>query len=341
MTKNTFLKFLILSRSNIKRFLIVNLILLIPLLGFIYGLVRVVPYGIGYLDSFNISVVDVKAPYKKLAIAVVSGEDGRVYVFKRQDFNSARRYLFSYRDDSALEKIAVGYSNLPIFGESLTVRGKNEEPLLTLLVEGTKEDVIQILFFNSEKSLENSGLYLYGVMLFFSFIFLFGSLGGVSDFTQRVVFHETRDFGYLFRSIRRYFWRSLSTSLFFTVVIGAIATNIYFYIFIISNDISVFIAALNFWMLVFFIFILFWVYPFIILNRDESIWKVMKKSLFVSFDNFEFTLNSLLFLFIMLIFSCATLFILPGFAGVFSFMNSALKDISYRYTKPDTKPDTT
>ncbi len=337
MTKSTYLKFLILSRSNVKRFLIVNLILLIPLLGFIYGLVRIVPYGIGYLDSFNISVVQVHVPYDKLAIAVVSGEDGRVYVFKRQDFNIARRYLFSYRDDSisTLEKIAIGYSDLPNFGESLTVRGTNEEPLLTLLVEGTKENVIQILFFNSEKTLDNSRLYLYGVMLFFSFIFLFGSLGGVSDFTQRVVFHETRDFGYLFRSIRRYFWRSLSVSLFFSVVIGAIATNIYFYIFIISNDISVFIAALNFWMLVFFIFILFWVYPFIILNRDESIWKVMKKSLFVSFDNFEFTLDSLLFLFIMFIFSCATLFILPGFAGIFSFMNSALKDISYRYTKLD------
>jgi uncharacterized membrane protein YesL len=338
MTKSTFLKFLILSRSNVKRYLIVNIILLIPLLGFIYGLIRVVPYGIGYLDSFNISIVDVKAPYDKLAIAVVSGEDGRVYVFKRQDFNRARRYLFSYRGNSisALEKIAVGYSNLPIFGESLTVRGKDGEPLMTLLVEGTKEDVIQIFFFNSEKSRDNSGLYLNGVMLFSSFIVLFGSLGGVSDFTQRVVFHETRDFGYLFRSIRRYFLRSLSASLFFTVVIGAIATNIYFYIFVISNDLSVFIAALNFWMLVFFIFILFWVYPFIILNRDESIWKVMKKSLFVSFDNFEFTLNSLLLLFLMLAFSCVTLFIFPGFAGAFSFMNSALKDISHRYTKPDT-----
>jgi uncharacterized membrane protein YesL len=163
---------------------------------------------------------------------------------------------------------------------------------------------------------------------------LTGSLGGVSDYTQRVVFHEMKSFGYLVKAIRRFFWRSLLMSVFFTVVVGAIGTNIYFYI--VGNDMSVFIAAINCWMLLFFIFILYWVYPLLILNRDESIWRVIKKSLFVSFDNFEFTIDCLVFLSLMLIFSCATLFIVPGIAGGFSFMNSALKDVSYRYSQTDT-----
>jgi uncharacterized membrane protein YesL len=120
---------------------------------------------------------------------------------------------------------------------------------------------------------------------------------------------------------------------FFFVVTGAIAVNIYFYIFIISSDISVFIAALNFWMLVFFVFILFWVYPLLVLNRDESVWRVMKKSLFISFDNFTFTLRSLLYLLALLLVSCATAFIYPGFAGMLSFLNSTLKEISHRYSQ--------
>ena len=51
---------------------------------------------------------------------------------------------------------------------------------------------------------------------------------------------------------------------------------------------SVFIAALNFWMLVFFLIALLWAYTLMILNRNESLFKVVKKSLYISFDNLEY-----------------------------------------------------
>jgi hypothetical protein len=338
MTRGAFLKFLLLSQSNIRRFVLLNLILLIPLSGLVYSLFWLIPQGIRYLDSFNVTVEWLREGYDSLALSIVTGDEDRIYLFSRKDFNGIRRHLFS--DDAqghrALEAASLGYTTLNLFGESHTIMGKDGNPLARVNVEAVKENVIQVLFFRRARIHERSDMLFHLLLFTASFVLLFGSLGGVSDYTQRVVFHEMKSFGYLVKAIRRFFWRSLLVSIFLTVVVGAIGTNIYFYIFIISNDLSVFIAAINFWMLVFFIFILYWVYPLLILNRDESIWRVMKKSLFVSFDNFEFTIDCLIFLLIMLIFSCVTLFILPGITGSFSFMNSALKDVSYRYTQADT-----
>ena len=42
-------------------------------------------------------------------------------------------------------------------------------------------------------------------------------------------------------------------------------------------------------MLVFFLIALLWAYPLMILNRNESLFKVVKKSLYISFDNLEYT----------------------------------------------------
>jgi len=341
MTKNTFIKFIFLSHSNIKRFILINLILLVPLCVFFYTLFQLVPLAVRYIDSFNISVQEMSADYGKLAVVVISekNKNESVYVIKRKDFNSLRKYVFLSTSDENAEHIlrerALGYSDIPFYGKSLAINDKKGDRLVTLFIQGGRENTIEILFLNEKKNISKQRAFLYEVLLVMSFVLISGSLGGISDFTQRVVFHETKNFAYLCQAIETYFFRSLFVSVFFTIVIGAIATNIYFYIFIINNELSVFIAALNFWMLVFFIFILFWVYPLLILNRDESIWKVMKKSLFVSFDNFKFTLDSLLLLFLMIIFSCITFFTIPGFAGIFSFMNSALKEISYRYSRPD------
>jgi hypothetical protein len=338
MTKGAFLKFLFLSQSNMKRFILVNLLLLLPLGGFVYSFYNLVPHAVRLLDSFNVDVVWLREGYDRLAIVMITDERDRLYVFRREDFNAVRRYLFS--DDSpgdgSLEREAVGSSPIPLHDEPHTVVGRDGLPLVTLVLQGTKENVVQVLFFRKSVAGRTMGLASYLGLCIVSFVLLFGCLGGVSDYTQRVVFHEMKSLTYLFQSIRRYFWRSLAVSLFFVVVLGAIGANIYFYIFIVSSDLSVFIAALNFWMLVFFLFILFWVFPLLILNREESIWRVMKKSLFVSLDNFEFTMDCLIFSVLMFLFSCVTLFSVPGVAGFYSFVNSALKDVSHRYTRADT-----
>jgi hypothetical protein len=312
--------------------------LLIPLSGLVYSLYVLVPQGIGYLDSFNISVEWLHEGYDRMTITIVTGEKDRIYLQTRRDFNKTRRHLFIGSEEShrMLEQASLGYANLQFFGEPHIIHDRQGNPLARVNVEVVKDDVIQVLFFRRGSVLGGRDVVLHLVLFAVSFILLFGSLGGVSDYTQRVVFHEMKSFVYLWGAIRRFFWRSLLVSFFFTVVVGAITTNIYFYMFIVNNDLSVFIAAINFWMLIFFIFILYWVYPLLILNRDESIWRVMKKSLFVSFDNFEFTLDCLSFLVLMLLFSSLTLFVIPGIAGSFSFMNSALKDVSYRYTQSDT-----
>jgi len=338
MTKGSFLKFLLLSQSNLKRLVLVNLLLLLPLAGLVYSLNRLVPRVIGFLDSFNVSIGWVREGYDRLAVAVVTGEEDWVYVFQREDFTRLRRYLFypDPKNRSILRSEALGSGVIRLYGQPQTIPGKDGAPLITCTLEGAKENVIQVLFFKRGTVTESSHLAGYITLFAGSFLLFFGSLGGVSDYTQRVVFHEMKSFSYLFRSIKRFFWRSIQVSLFFAIVVGAIGTNIYFYIFIISGDLSVFIAALNFWMLIFFFFILFWVFPLLILNRDESVWRVMKKSLFVSLDNFEFTMDCLIFSALMFVLSCITLFTMPGIAGVFSFKNSALKDISHRYTRDDT-----
>ena len=338
MNRSAFLKFLLLSQSNIRRFMLLNLMLLIPLGGLVYSLNVLIPRGIRYLDSFNVTVEWLHESYDRLAVAIVTGEKDRVYLFTRRDFNRIRRHLFEggATGRSALEQASLGYTNLHFFGEPHTILDRDGNILARVNVEVAKDNVIQVLFFKRGGGVQQRNMFLHAILFAASFLLLFGSLGGVSDYTQRVVFHEMKNFGYLWEAIRRFYWRSLLVSVFFTVVVGAIGTNIYFYMFIVNNDLSVFIAAINFWMLVFFIFILYWVYPLLILNRDESIWRVMKKSLFVSFDNFEFTLDCLIFLILMLLFSSLTLFIVPGISGSFSFMNSALKDVSYRYTQTDT-----
>lgn len=338
MTRGAFLKFLLLAQSNIRRFMLLNLMLLIPLSGLVYSLYRLIPQGIHYLDSFNVTVEWLREGYDRLAVTIITGDEDRIYLFSRKDFNGIRRHLFS--DDAqgrrALEAASLGYTTLHLFGEPHTILGKDGDPLARVNVEAVKENVIQVLFFRRGRVRARRDILFHILLFAASFLLLFGSLGGVSDYTQRVVFHEMKSFGYLLKAIRCFFWRSLLVSVFFAVVVGAIVTNIYFYIFIISNDLSVFIAAINFWMLIFFIFIFYWVYPLLILSRDESIWRVMKKSLFVSFDNFEFSMDCFIFLALMLMFSCVTLFIVPGIAGCFSFMNSALKDVSSRYTQADT-----
>ncbi len=346
MTKATFFKFIFLSQSNMRRFLIVNLLLLVPLGVFLYALVQLVPVAIRYVDSFNARVEQVSPDYEKLAIVILSGsatdgeqKEGRVYVLDRRDFNALRKHIFLSGNDArsaaVLEERSLGSSPIPFFTPTLTIHDKSGKSLITLGMENPEEDVLEILFINSRKGPRKVHILLNLLLLGAGFTLTFGSLGGVSDYTQRVVFHEAKELAYFFWSVKKYFIRSCAVALFIAVVIGAIVTNIYFYIFIISNDVSVFIAALNFWMLVFFIFILLWVYPLFILNRDESIWKVMKKSLFVSFDNFEFTFDALVLILLMLLLSCLTLFTVPGFTGIFSFMNSALKDISYRYSRAD------
>jgi hypothetical protein len=340
MTKDAFLKFLLLSQSNLKRFVLVNLILLIPIFGLFYSLYRLIPQAIQFLDSFNLSVEWVHEDFDRLTIAVVSGDTDRVYLFKREDFNPIRRYLFSAdkteEGTGMLESKSLGYNAVLPYGNPVTIKGKDGNAIARVVVEEVKENVIQILFFKRSRRPSVTGIQWQLVIFVSSFILFFGSLGGVSDFTQRVVFHEMKSFSYLFQSIQKFFWRSLLLSLIFFIVLGAIGTNIYFYIFIISSDFSVFIAALNFWMLVFFVFILYWAYPLLILNREESVWRVMKKSLFISFDNFEFTMDCLVFTCFLFVMSCATLFVIPGISGGFSFMNTALKDISYRYAHTDT-----
>jgi hypothetical protein len=335
MFRAGFLKFNFLSRHNLARFLLLNLLLLLPLGCFGYSLSVLIPVFMQRVERFSVSIPRVYAD-QRLTVAVVhAGETGGVYVFDPDVFNEVRGEVFaSVREPGARQTVrerSLGFRDSVVYADTFTVRTGEGEPLLDLYVEGGQEQSVEILFLDPSETRGTSGL-LPWILLGVSFPLLFGSLGGVADYTQRIVFHETRAFGYFFTAAAEHFFRSLLLSLFLIVVTGAIGVNIYFYIFVISSDFSVFIAALNFWMLVFFIFILFWIFPLLILNNEETVWKIMRKSLFISFDNFDFTLHTLLRLLLLFALSCCTLFIYPGIAGMFSMNNAALKEISGRYT---------
>ena len=345
MTKGTLLKFLFVSLSNMKRLVFINLIFLIPILVFLYTLIQLVPLVIRCLDSMNVSVLYVNPEYKKLAVVIISkktGAEGRindVYIFDRKAFNPVRKHIFlSELDENSLNILR---ENALVFGEiyypnqQVSLESKTGEKIITFRVENVREGSIEVLFYNFVTPTDKGLVVIYSTLMVLSFLLISGSLGGIIDYTQRVVFHETKGFSYLFKSIKKNFARSVIITLFFSIITGAVVSNIYFYIFIMSADISVFIAAINFWMLIFFIFILLWVFPLFVMSKGESVWKIMKKSLFVSFDNFDFTIDALFFLFLMGILSIVTLFIIPGFAGTFSFLNTALKEVSSRYNKSD------
>jgi len=341
MDRGTFLKFLFLSYSNIKKYFLINLILLIPLGVMIYSFSTLLPLALRYINSFSIIVQDVSQDYTRLAVVVISDLTGArsAYVFDRAQFNSVRKYIFQSsieeKSRELLREKAAGYRDVPAYMSSVSLADKSGKHLMDIFFEDSRENVVDVLFVNTRRHFHDENVILFAALFAVGFILFSGSLGGVCDYTQRIVFHEIKGFRYLFTSLQRYFYRSLFISFFFTIVIGAIITNIYFYIFIINSDTSVFIAAINFWMLVFFIFILFWVYPLMILGGEETVWKIMRKSLFISFDNFQYTRDAVFFMFLMMIASCATCSLMPGAAGMFSFLNSALKEISSRYTDSD------
>jgi hypothetical protein len=345
MTKITLNKFLFVSLSNAKRLITVNCIFLVPLLLLCFTSVKLVPVIIRYIDSMNITVVHSHPDHKRLAIVIFSdGAEGEhpthdAYVFERTHFNSVRRHIFlkshNQRSLEILRQEALGYAEVHLPGQITIITNAAGKQILTMRIDQLRENTIEIFFYRAPPLPERRTLIWYSVIFGISYLILAGSLCGISEYTQRVVFHETKSFSYLFYSIGMYFFRSLFISLFFTVIFSAVAANIYFYIFIMSADISVFIAAINFWMLVFFIFILLWVFPLCTMNRDESVWKVMKKSLFLSFDNFAFTLDIFFMLLLMGFFSVITFFIIPGFSGLFAFLNTGMKDLSSRYRRTE------
>lgn len=346
MIKDILLKFKFLSLNNIRKLILVNLMVMIPAVIFIYTAVQLVPMVIRYIDSLNISILEVSPEYRRLALVVVSKKPDdnlwhnvQAYLFDRKGFNSIRKHIFlsAFNEDSVniLQHKALASGEILHKNKPVTLRGNTGEKVVTFNIENVGEGNIEILFYNTGASPDRREVIFYSILMAVSFFLISGSFGGISDYTQRMVFHEARGFGYLLKSIRENFVRSVIISCIISVVIGAVAANIYFYIFIMSTDISVIIAAINFWMLIFFLFILLWVYPLSVLSKGESVWKVIKKSLFVSFDNFEFTLKALFFLFIMGVCSLFTLTILPGFAGSFSFLNTAIKEISSRYSKTE------
>jgi hypothetical protein len=348
MTRSTRIKFRLIARSNVKSLLPINLVFLFPTLLFLFTLMKIVPVVLGFFDTLNVSVLETSPRYERLAIVVISEAGGgsnlsggkrasvreAVYVFDREVFRKVRKAIFLGNND-LLERRALGFSELPLSSNSLTIRDSEGTLVASLKIESVKEGAIEIIFYNSKEKVASEWLVIYAVLLFLSWIVVSGSFGGINDFTQRIVFHEPKRFGYLFHAIRKHFLRSLSVSLFFCVVIGAVVANVYFYIFIVASDISVFIAAINVWMFLFFLLVLFWVYPLLVLSQEESIWKVMKKSLFVSFDNFLYTLKALGVLILLLAGTCLTLFVFPGISYCFGFINTSLKEISSRYSKLD------
>ena len=310
----------------------VNLLIFLPLLTFFYSTIKLVPMLIRYIDSLNISVLEADPSYAKLAIIVVSkGQGGgltqfdRVYVFKKSDFNSIRKFVFLSSFDKSsidmLEEKSLAYGDILKINSLITLTGPSGRDLVNTKPHG-----------------KGRPFFINLTLLIVSFFLITGSIGGISDYTQRVVFHEPKRFGYIFRSIKNNFFQSVIISCLIFIVIGAVAANIYFYIFDLSTDISVIIAAINFWMLIFFLFILLWVYPLYVLSNEDTVWRVIKKSLFLSFDNFEFTLAALFYLFVLILSSIFTLFILPGPAGTLSFLNTALKEISSRYRSTEIDP---
>jgi len=352
MTRGTVLKFIFISLSNIKKLLLVNLVFIIPLLIFIFALIQLVPFVVHYIDTMNVSILQVNPGYGKIVLVMDSfsgaGEKNKVeeqnkdvwiYIFKKSDLNRARRYFFldlaeNKKRELLFEK-AIGVNRLRTLEEPFSIKDKHGNNIITLALRGVSESSVEIFYINPDFFAEEKPLTLYIILIIVSYFLIAGCLGGIADYIQRIVFHETKKFGYLTKAVIKHFMKSLIIAFIFTLVVSATITNIYYYLFISGGHSSVFVAGINFWMLIFFIVIFIWVYPIMALGSDEPVWKMMRKSLFISFDNFDFTIKVLIFLFLIGMMSVLSLFTLPGIAGTFSFLNTSLKEISSRYSSTD------
>ena len=346
MTRMSLIKYFYFFKYNISRLLSLNLISIIPLGMMVLGLINTLPFIIDYFNSMNVAILDIKPEYNRVVFVVIAkgGEKGDkladLYLFKTKDFNSVRRYFFIPPYDKnkvdILSRKAIGKATVTFFGEPVVVKSRSGKPIATVWLSKIGKGTIEVMNYRKRKEWNQVSFAKNTILFLLGLILLGGMLGGLSEYGQRMVYHEARKFGYVFKAIRKHFVKSLVISIFLFIIIFAVAANIYFYVFLFSNDVSVFVAALNLWMLVFFMFILLWVFPLMVINSDESIWRLMRKSLFLSFDNFEYTVDVLMTMILLIVVTVLTAGLLPGITGIFSFLSNSLKEISARYSKLDT-----
>ncbi len=347
-----FFKFIYLFKSNFKRFLVINFIALLPVFAIFYGAINIFPYLVDYFNSLNIAVLEVLPEYDKFIIVAIDKLDSKdppddagtgvayLYVFKKDVFNRIRRYVFTNPYDSSviglLRSKAIGTAVVPFYGESVIIKDKNGKAFATIWIDRLQKGSIEIINYKKQREWSQRNFIYYTFLFLSGLIILGGLVGGIGEFVQRMVYHEVQKFSYIFAAITKNFFKSLVVFLFFFIISSAVFANIYFYIFIVSNEISVFVAAMNIWMFIFFLFILQWVLPLMVINSDESIWRTMKKSLFFSFDNFEFSMKVLVNIMFMFVISILTLSLIPGISGILAFLSNSLKEVSVKYSLQDT-----
>ena len=346
MTRMTLVKYFYFFRYNFSRLVLLNLITMIPLGMMAFGLYNTLPSIIDYFNSMNMAILEVDPSYEKAVFIAIARDDSKsdnitdLYMFEPEDFNSLRRYFFipPYNKDKAefLGEKAIGTAVVTFFDESITVKDKEGNPIATVWLSKVGKGTIEVMNYRKRREWNQMSFSQYTVLFLVGLILFGGMLGGISEYAQRMIYHEVRKFTYVFRAIWKHFVKSLVISIFLFIIFSIVVANIYLYIFLFSNDVSVFVAALNLWMLVFFMFILLWIFPFMVINSNESIWRLMRKSLFLSFDNFEYTVDVLLFVGVFAVLSLITAGIFPGVTGIFSFLSNSLKEISARYSKMDT-----
>ena len=256
MTRSARIKFRLLAISNLRSLVTVNLLFLLPCLLFCYSLVRTVPVLLRYVNTLNVSVVRTAEGYDRLAVVVMPPEESptskgswvresvppgneRVYVFAREGFRKVRRAVF-LNDRETLAARALGTAPVPLSNEPFVVRDREGGEVATVRVENVRSGTVELLFHHARPRAPGGGL-RHAILLAAAWVLVAGSLGGINDYTQRIVFHEPKSIGYLLDAVRRYFVRSLVVSLFFSVTIGAVCANIYFYIFIGT------VSILNIW----------------------------------------------------------------------------------------------
>lgn len=375
MDRIAFLKFFELIKNNIGKFLIINLLFFIPLVMLVAGASRIIPLGINFFDSLDVSIIDVNRNYGKLVMVVYyfpekesgrednffskifgktnkasesspvhksAGEKNNVYgvayLLDVRVFNKVRKHVFmSFSGDplsnahfKLLQKVAISVKSIDSFDKPLEFYDKAGHLVMKVMLEPAAGGVAQIFFYKSRRFL-NIPLYLSIVLFAGGFLILAVSIGGITEYTQRIVFHENRKFSYLFEAIRRHILHSLIISLILLLVLAAIIANIYFYMFVMGNETSVFVAAINVWLFFFMILMFMWVFPISVINPEDSIMNIFKKAVYLCFDNFTTSLDMFLILILEIIISTLTLGLIPGISGIMAFLNSGIKEVSSRY----------
>ena len=350
--------------DNIGRFMVINLILVIPFLSLSYSVLVSTPKIRAYIKNirFEIEYLNIKEPSVFIVIPQyidintshhirihkvekVTDEGITVFLATKQKYRLlAHTITKSQKTETPVEKktlksLIYGYGTsrsaasalidiTPVFDD---IRKMNHaEPIANLHIDMKKSSSPSIVSFPVKPQKELKNVLIYYILLFFVLPLLFFSmLGGIVKMTYELFLERSEKIISIFTYIKKYFVKSFLISLFYCILFIFCIANILFYPKI--TLLSTIFSVLNVWFFVFLFFSFLWVFPIQIQVPERRAFHAIKMSFLVFFDNIILSIFITFYAVLLSIVSICTAFLIPGIASITSFLNITVYVVLLKY----------